>query len=113
MSYQYRILDHLQRELLVWHWQPGSEFGGPDRPDLHVSAKLIGGVSPHDASQTVEIDLDSLHLATGRVTIAAVVRTLIEDFRVAPREPVRGQGWDQVLDRAEATFRADLAQPPW
>ncbi len=112
VSYQYRVLDVRRRELLVWHWQPGEDFDGPDRPHLHVSAKLMANTSPHDDTQINEIDLDTLHLATGRVSIEAVVRTLIEDFHVAPRQPAKGQRWDQILDRAEATFRTEATQHP-
>lgn len=104
--------DVRRRELLVWHWQPGEDFDGPDRPHLHVSAKLMANTSPHDDTQINEIDLDTLHLATGRVSIEAVVRTLIEDFHVAPRQPAKGQRWDQILDRAEATFRTEATQHP-
>ena len=38
--YEFRILDSQERELLVYHWQPGSDFRGPDQPHLHVSAAL-------------------------------------------------------------------------
>jgi hypothetical protein len=46
---------------------------------------------------TEEIDLDDRHIATGPVTLAAIVRMLIEEFGVAPR---RGD-WREVLDRNE------------
>ncbi len=57
VSYQYRVLDVRRRELLVWHWQPGEDFDGPDRPHLHVSAKLMANTSPHEDTQINEIDL--------------------------------------------------------
>ena len=107
VSYQYRVLDTRQQELLVWHWQPGEEFDGPDRPHLHVSAELIAGPSPHDPTQPIVFDLDNVHLATGRVTVEAVVRTLIEDFHVKPIGL-----WEQVLDRAEEDFHTEATQHP-
>jgi hypothetical protein len=36
--YEYRLLDRDERELLVYHWQPGEDFLGPDHPHVHVSA---------------------------------------------------------------------------
>ena len=101
-----------QRELLVWHWQPGNDFDGPDRPHLHVSAKLTIALSTHDRDQTIGLDLDRLHLATGRVTIEAVIRTLIEDFSIEPQHLSQGRRWEQVLDHAEATFRNEATQHP-
>lgn len=107
VSYQYRLLDTLRKELLVWHWQPGEDFDGPDRPHLHVSAKLVVGMSAHNPDETINLDLDNAHLATGRVTIEAVIRTLIDDFQINPRE-----GWEQILDRAEVTFHDEATQYP-
>lgn len=49
---EYRLLDRDQRELLVYHWQPGSSYLGPDHPHLHVSASLNARV---DARSTREI----------------------------------------------------------
>jgi hypothetical protein len=112
VSYQYRVFDLLRRELLIWHWQPGQAFDGPDRPHLHVSAKLTVGMSTHDPEQTTDLGLDGLHLATGRVTMEAVVRTLIEDFNIQPQQQVRGRPWQEVLDHNEATFRNEATQHP-
>lgn len=101
--YEYRLLDHELRELLVYHWQPGSEFAGPDHPHLHVSAALEAQI---DAFSRRTIDLDRLHIATGRMSIEAVVRTLITEFRVAPMR----HDWRNTLDRTEAVFRGEAAQ---
>ena len=60
--YEYRLLDRQQRELLVYHWQPGPRYAGPDHPHLHVSASLRAATSAVDER---EIDLDKLHLPTG------------------------------------------------
>ena len=89
--YQYRLLDHIERELLVYHWQPGSAYLGPDHPHLHVSASLNAQTSAVDRQS---IDLDKLHLATGRVSLASVVRMLITELGIAPRRHDRSsQRW--------------------
>jgi hypothetical protein len=97
LMYEYRVLDHHHRELLVYHWQPGSSYLGPDHPHLHVSASLRSQVNAHD---TREIGLDRLHLPTGRVTFEAVIRMLVTDFGIAPRR----NDWQATLDQAETMF---------
>lgn len=101
--YQYRLLDHDERELLVYHWQPGDAFQGPDHPHVHVSAALRARTSATDERS---IDLDRLHLATGRVSFEAVVRMLISEFDIAPQRP----DWHAILTRTEAVFRSDALQ---
>ena len=93
--YSYRLLDRRERELLVYHWQPGPRYAGPDHPHLHVSASLRAATSALDER---EIDLDKLHLPTGQITLAAVVRSLITEFGAEPLHP----DWARVLDGAEA-----------
>lgn len=83
-SYEYRFLDHDERELLVYHWQPGPGYAGPDFPHLHVSAALSAQV---DARNRRTIALDKRHLPTGLVTIQAFVKMLIEEFQVRPLRP--------------------------
>jgi hypothetical protein len=95
VMYQYRLLDHDHAELLVYHWQPGARYAGPDEPHLHVSASLNART---DAVSRRSIDLDKLHVATGIVSLSAVVRMLITEFGVAPRRA----GWRETLDRIEA-----------
>jgi hypothetical protein len=34
--YEYRLIDHDHTDLLVYHWQPGPRFGGPDHPHVHA-----------------------------------------------------------------------------
>jgi hypothetical protein len=100
VMYEYRLLDRDERELLVYHWQPGPDFLGPDHPHLHVSASLTAQTS---AIEKRSIDLDKLHLATGRVSLASVVRMLITEFRVAPRR----HNWSETLDRTERIFQEE------
>jgi hypothetical protein len=97
--YEYRILDQAERELLVYHWQPGPSFRGPNHPHMHVSSALHAQVN---AVTTRAYDLDKRHLATGHVSLAMMVRMLIEEFGIAPLRP----DWRQVLERAEQTTMA-------
>lgn len=103
-GYEYKLLDSLERELLVFHWQPGPTFRGPDHPHLHLSASLVARVS---AIVTRELPLDRVHIPTGRITIEAVVRMLIAEFGVAPVVP----DWERRLARTEAAFDRRLTDP--
>ena len=94
-SYKCRLLDRFERELLVYHWQPGPRFAGPDHPHLHVSASLRASTS---AVEERAIDLDKLHLPTGQVPLASVVRSLITEFGVEPQR----RDWARLLDETEA-----------
>jgi hypothetical protein len=103
--YEYSLIDHDHTDLLVYHWQPGPRFGGPDHPHVHVSATLHAQI---DAVIERSIDLHGLHIPTGRVTLEAVVRMLIDEFHIAP---LRGD-WQDTLDRTEAVFREEATQQP-
>lgn len=80
-SYLVSLVDRDEREVLAWHWQPGEEYAGPDHPHLHVSAAVH---FPDARGHRTLLDLDKLHLPTGMVSLAAVVRTLIDEFGVQP-----------------------------
>jgi len=101
--YQYRLLDQRERQLLVYHWQPGDAFLGPDHLHLHVSAALSAQLV---AAETETIDLASRHLATGRVSLEAVIRMLIEEFDVAPQRA----DWRETLARTESVFQDEATQ---
>lgn len=101
--YQYRLLDHDHRELLVYHWQPGTEFQGPDHPHLHVSAALDAQV---DAVTRREIGLDKLHIATGQVSLAALAWMLITEFGIAPLR----HDWRTTLDRTDLELRSFVGE---
>ena len=90
--YEYRLLDHDHTELLEYHWQPGAAYAGPDEPHLHVSASLNART---DAVSTRSIGLDKLHVATGLVSLAAVVRMLITEFGIAAQRA----DWREILER--------------
>jgi hypothetical protein len=51
--YQYRLLDREERELLVYHWQPGDAFAGPDHPHVHVSAALSARINAADTETSI------------------------------------------------------------
>jgi hypothetical protein len=82
IAYEYRLLDHLERELLVYHWHP--EAAGPDFPHIRVSATLDAQV---DAMTRREISLDKRHIVTGLVELREFARMLITEFDVRPLRP--------------------------
>ncbi len=90
--YRYALLDRNRTELLTYHWHPGDDFFGPDHPHLHVSAALRPALPNGDRAV---LPLDKLHLATGPVPLAAVVRMLVEEFGVRPL----ADDWRDRLDR--------------
>ncbi len=88
-SYWYRLLDRQEHELLAYHWHP--EGVSPITfPHLHLSSQVrpiaIGpGADP--------VALAEMHLPTGQVTLADIVRLLITEFAVQPRR----DDWETVL----------------
>ncbi len=80
-GYAVAFNDRLGIELLAWHWHPGADFAGPDHPHVHVSAALRPSLA---AGERAVIPIDKLHLPTGPVALAAVVRMLVEEFGVQP-----------------------------
>ena len=97
-AYEYRLLNSRGTELLVFHWQPGAAFRGPDFPHVHVSAALTAQVT---ATAAQRFPLDKRHVPTGFVSLADVVRMLIAEFGIAERR----RDWPARLARAEATLR--------
>jgi hypothetical protein len=86
IEYSYRLLDHHQRELVAYHYHP-SGVSWCTYPHLHVAAAS-------------DVFSGKAHLATGWVSLPAVVRMLIED----PAIPVVSlrPDWSWVLDAALA-----------
>jgi hypothetical protein len=86
-AYRYRIDSPAGTELVLWHWHPGDRQGNPHRrPRPHLHAQ-VG-------------ELRGRHLLTGRVSMEAVIRVLLDDFDVRPRR----SNWRSVLDATEAQF---------
>ena len=82
--------------LAAWHWHPMSNLSEDASPWPHLHA--------YGARDT--LTLHKLHLPTGRVSLEAVVRFLIEDLDVAPRRT----DWRAVLRRHEERFRQTLTR---
>ena len=77
-------VDHADaRELFAYHWHP-TGHSHVTRPHLHISGR------------TEPAELGNAHFPTGPVTLADVVRLLIQDFDVRPRRA----DWSRVLDAA-------------
>jgi len=83
VGYAYSILHPDQRELLAYHWHVAGN--SPIAfPHLHVGAR---------AGAT---DLSNLHLPTGSIPLAAIVRLAIAELGV---DPLR-QDWPSILNTA-------------
>lgn len=92
-EYIYTLLDLDERPLLAWHWHPQTGRG-PHRityPHLHVYG------------QTTLPTLPDRHPPTGRVSLEAVIRFVIDELGVEPRRP----DWRAILDETEAVFKRD------
>jgi hypothetical protein len=88
-AYSYRILDRDRNEILAYHWHP-SGASRVAHPHLHLSNR----VSPIDVGRGQEpLALADLHIATGPIDFATIVRMLIEEFDV---QPLR-EDWRDVL----------------
>jgi hypothetical protein len=83
-QYAYDLLDSDGKQLIAWHWHPGT---GMSIPHLHLHVPT--GPINH-----------KMHLPTGRVSIEAVIRLLIDEFEVLP---VRDD-YEDILREAEAKF---------
>ena len=91
-EYIYEIADKSDEPIAAFHWHPTTAQAGDEVHWPHVHA--------YGARDT--LTLHKLHLPTGRVSIEAVVRFLIEDLDVVPRR----DDWSAILDRHEQAFRA-------
>ena len=96
-GYRYHVLDLQQREVLAYHWHPEG-ISPITYPHLHLSGRL----SPLDLGPRQEpAALGEMHLPTGFVTLADVVRLLITEFGIAPRRA----DWEAILDAERALGR--------
>ncbi len=77
-AYQYALRDHSGRELLAFHWHPDGR-SPVAFPHLHVSAALRGTTPSGDPAV---LPLDKLHIPTGHLSAADVVRLLVAELRV-------------------------------
>jgi hypothetical protein len=89
VSYEYRLLDPNQREIIAFHWHPTGLSNVSD-PHLHLSSRL----NPIEMGRNQEpLDLAGMHIPTGFVTLEDVVRLLITEFGVTPHR----DDWDDLL----------------
>lgn len=93
-GYHYEVLDRLGREILAYHWHPAG-VSPVTEPHLHLSGRLRPlDVDPRDEP----IPLGEMHLPTGFVMLAQMVRLLITEFGVEPRR----EDWETVLREPSA-----------
>lgn len=90
VAYDYR-LDDSDGELISWHWHPAT---GVEFPHLHVSRWLIDRKA---------------HTPTGRVSIEAVLRMLLDEYGV----PARKDHADDYLDVLKASEKDFITYRRW
>lgn len=92
--YQYRVLDISGQELVIYDWHPIG-VSPVTTPHLHVPAAASVVLSQRAGTPRADArtHLGSLHLPTGPISLADVVRMLITEFRV---DPIRSD-WERVL----------------
>ena len=87
-AYSLGATEHADDAWLHWHWHP------PKRDDPHVHMRTADEEAPtHEGVR-------GHHIPSGRVSFEAVIRYLIDDCRVLPREGAR-----EVLAENEELFR--------
>ncbi len=86
-GYYYALEDDNGREIIAYHWHPGSAIGSvPDYPHLHLGA----------GSRVSLGELQKAHVPTGYVSLADFLRLLISDFQITPLR----DDWAPILDGA-------------
>ena len=89
ISYRYRLLDPAKQEIIAYHWHPEGE-SPVTYPHLHLTSR----VRPIELGVAFDpVALAEMHLPTGSIRLADVVRLLIAEFGVAPRRP----DWATIL----------------
>lgn len=89
LSYNYRLLDLGDREILAYHWHPGG-ISPVTFSHLHLT-RLIEPVALGRDREPVS--LADMHLPRGSVALADIVRLVITESDVAP---LRGD-WQDLL----------------
>jgi hypothetical protein len=91
-GYETSILDRDGNEIVAYHWHPLGQ-SNVKHPHVHLSNQI----RPIELGRNqTPLPLADMHLATGVVPLAHVVRMLIEEFGVAPLR----DDWDAALPRA-------------
>lgn len=92
VGYVYTLLDLHERELLAYHWHPVGRSLITTR-HLHLSNQ----VPPLDLGRGADpVALADMHLPTGSVWLADLVRLLIAEFGIESRRP----DWQTVLQQS-------------
>ncbi|MGH2561437.1 MAG: hypothetical protein ACRDJH_20425 [Thermomicrobiales bacterium] len=91
-AYSYRILDHGGHEILAYHWHPAGA-SPVTRPHLHLSNRIQAITADRGGGI---VTLAEMHIPTGFVGTADVVRLLITQFGVEPKR----QNWADILEAA-------------
>lgn len=99
IGYAYAVQDRSGREHLAFHWHPRSPRSAVHVPHAHVSAALRA-TTPGGAQAI--LPLDKVHLPTGFLSLADIVRLLIGELGVEPRVA----NWQERLDRARPGLAA-------
>jgi hypothetical protein len=94
IGYAYQITDAEDRELLAFHWHPDS-VSPVTGPHLHLTSRIGRIEAPRTGSA---IALGQVHIPTGTVNLADVIRLLIGEFDVEPRRP----DWQAILAAADS-----------
>lgn len=87
-AYLYHVLAD-DREILAFHWHPSRSESG--KPHAHYRTLIH------------PVPMGKVHFPSGRVSLEAVVRLLIEELGTIPAR----RDWSAVLARTEAQFEQD------
>jgi hypothetical protein len=90
-AYSYQVFDRAMHEILAYHWHPNS-LSSVRHPHIHLSNRL-GNIAIEPFGTT--IGLSEMHIPTGFVTLADVVRLLIAEFGVEPRRA----DWESIVEQ--------------
>ncbi|MBA2278253.1 MAG: hypothetical protein H0W06_10875 [Chloroflexia bacterium] len=99
VAYFYEFATPNGREVMSFHWTPEAPDPTAIRfPHVHIGPALLGG-------QTVlrPGDLHRAHIPTGRISLPAVIRLAISEFRVFPLL----DDWEFRLSATEALLSAE------
>jgi hypothetical protein len=94
IEYAYQVLTRGGEELLAFHWTPQADVRYyRTHPHLHVGSVLISGDAPI-------ANVPKLHIPTGVISLASVIRLLIEELGVRSRR----DNWREILTTGEEAF---------
>lgn len=103
-SFQYQV--DTEGKQWVFRYDYLREPGSDPHPTAHLQ---IRGRADEPEVLPEKMSLDRVHFPTGRISLEAVIRLLIEQFRLQPRTPP--EVWRPVLAESERSFREIAHQP--